>query len=213
MRTTIIAVRHGETEWNKIERQQGHLNSGLTELGKQQARAMGGSLRSYSIGCFYASDLGRAVETAEIIAGIIGLKYESDVRLRERNLGILQGLTTTESEEKYPQVIEQLKKRDPEYRIPNGESMRERYERHIGCAESLAGRHPGQTLLIVGHGGVLMSFIQKALSIPLGARRTYSLYNGSLNLFSISDVQEWNLEVWGEAAHLRSAGLSTMDDS
>ena len=58
-----------------------------------------------------------------------------------------------------------------------------------------------------------MSMIHKALHIPLNQKRSYSLYNGSINIFSISDKAEWNLEVWGATHHLEKYGLATLDDN
>ena len=81
--TKIYAVRHGETEWNKIEKQQGHLNSNLTDLGRLQAKAIGDGLRKIRFDNFYTSDLGRAIETSEIISGIIGKDFITDFRLRK----------------------------------------------------------------------------------------------------------------------------------
>lgn len=213
MDTTIIAVRHGETEWNKIEKQQGHLNSDLTDLGVRQAKALAEGLNGYNIDFFYSSDLGRAIQTASIISQIIGKDFITDERLRECNLGILQGLTKKEFDKKYPDHAEKFKSNDPDYRIPSGESIRDRYARCVDCVEDLSRKHYGKTILMVAHGGVLMSFIHKALNIPLTQKRTYSLFNGSINTFSLSKDAEWKLEVWGDVSHLNAGGLVYLDDN
>ncbi len=213
MPTTIIAVRHGETEWNKIEKQQGHLNSDLTGLGVRQAEAMAEGLKGYTIDHFYSSDLGRAVRTAEIISKTIGIPFTTDVRLRERHLGILQGMTKMEFESTYPHEANLFKRHDPDYRIPEGESIRDRYLRCITCVEDLHNRHRDSTLLIVSHGGMLMSLIHRALDLPLNAERSFSLYNGSINSFSITGDGRWRLESWGIIDHLRVHGLATLDDN
>ncbi len=212
MTTRLVAVRHGETEWNRIGKQQGHMNSGLTELGVKQARAMAEGLLGYGIELCYSSDLGRAVQTAEIICEKLGIRCALDAGLRERHLGLLQGLTHDELQEKHPEAAARMAAHDPDYRIPGGESERDRYTRTVTCVESLAARHPGRTILIVAHGGVLKSFIQKALDLPLDRKRTYSLMNAAINAFSISDAGEWRLGSWGETGHLRTLGLSTTDD-
>ncbi|HAJ80412.1 MAG TPA: histidine phosphatase family protein [Fibrobacteres bacterium] len=213
MNTTIIAVRHGETEWNKIEKQQGHLNSDLTELGIRQAYAMADGLKGFNIEYFYSSDLGRAIETSLIISKAINIKFIPETRLRERNLGILQGLTKGEFNIKHPEDYEKLKSNDPDYRIPNGESIRDRYVRCISCVEDFSKIHFGKTILIVSHGGILMSLIHKALEIPLTSLRNYSLFNGSINVFSISENSKWRLEIWGDVSHLRANSLATIDDN
>jgi 2,3-bisphosphoglycerate-dependent phosphoglycerate mutase len=211
--TRIIAVRHGETEWNKIGKQQGHLDSPLTELGRRQAAAMGHGLIQFPIEAFYSSDLGRACETASIISSIIKRNFITDARFRERNLGSMQGLTRHEFAGLYPREAERFGSIDPDYRIPRGESVRERHDRNIECAEELAKDNRGKTILVVVHGGVLMSFMYRSIRIPLDHKRTFSLYNGSINGFSIDGNMEWNLDFWGDTNHLRSEGLSALDDN
>jgi len=213
MNTTIISIRHGETEWNKIGKQQGHLNSGLTALGIRQARAMASALRYFPIDFFYSSDLGRAIQTSSIISETICKKFTPESRLRERSLGILQGLTKKDFNKKYPHDSAKLESNDPDYRIPDGESLRDRYMRCISCVEDLSKKHFGKTILIVAHGGVLESFIHKTLEIPLTSKRNYSLYNGSINIFSISENSKWKLEVWGDVSHLKANGLPSLDDN
>lgn len=213
MNTTIIAVRHGETEWNRVEKQQGHLNSDLTDLGIRQAKALAEGINDYKIDFFYSSDLGRAIQTASIISQRIGKDFITDDRLRERNLGILQGLTKKEFEKEYPDESAKLKSNDPDYRIPGGESIRDRYVRSVNCIEDLSRKCNGKTILIVAHGGVLMSFMQKALTIPLTQKRSYSLFNGSINMFTLSENSDWRLEVWGDVSHLKTKGLVYLDDN
>jgi probable phosphoglycerate mutase len=213
MKTKIIAVRHGETEWNKIEKQQGHLNSNLTELGKLQAKAIGDGLHKIKFDKFYTSDLGRAIETSEIISDLIKVDFITDMRLRERNLGRLQGLTKNEYKNKYPEDWMLFIRNDPDYILPDGESIKQRCERAINCIEELASQNMNSTVLIVSHGGILMSMVYKALKLPLNQKRTFSLYNGSINIFSISHTMEWNLEVWGDTHHLEKYGLETLDDN
>ena len=213
MNTTIIAVRHGETEWNKAGKQQGHFNSNLTELGIHQAQAIANGLLEFSIDQFYCSDLGRSVQTAEIISQSISKKFVLDVRLREQNLGILQGLTRAAFESKYPEEFSQLESHDPDYRIPGGESVRDKFSRCIFCVEDLSKTHCGKSILIVTHGGVLSCFMYKALCIPLTQKRTFSLLNGSINVFSISEAMEWRLEIWGDISHMQAHDLTTIDDN
>jgi probable phosphoglycerate mutase len=213
MKTKIYAVRHGETEWNKIGKQQGHLNSNLTESGKLQARAMGDGLLKIKFDACYSSDLGRAIETSEIISNFIKIDFITDSRLRERNLGTLQGLTKSEFKDKYPDEWMKFNRNDPEYELPEGESIRQRYERAINCIEDIALKNDNKTILLVTHGGILMSMMYKTLKLPLNQKRSFSLYNGSINVFSISDTMEWNLEVWGDTNHLEKFGLKTIDDN
>lgn len=208
----LFAVRHGETEWNKAGKQQGHLNSDLTKLGLLQARAMAHGLSGYKIDYMYTSDLGRALQTADIISNVLKLEYVTEPSLRERNLGILQGLTMQEFKIRFPADAEKFAGRDPDYVIPLGESVRQRYERSINFINELTEKYPAANVLVVCHGGVLTSFMQSALDLPLEQKRKYSLYNGSINRFTVTETGGWQLDTWGELSHLREFNLGTLDD-
>ena len=207
--TELIVIRHGETEWNRIGRQQGQLDTDLSDLGRAQAQALADALAGEKFDALYSSDLGRAMQTAEIIAPRVGLEIIPDARLRETHLGLLQGMTIAGFQRKHPQEYERFCSDDPDYRIPGGESARDQYERSVACAEAMTARHAGGRLLTVTHGGVLDSFLRRAVGLDLAARRRFSLYNASINSFSITDGQ-WRLGRWGDTHHLKQIG--TKDD-
>ncbi len=212
MNTLLFAVRHGETEWNSIEKYQGHLDSPLTDNGIKQAQLLANGLIAKNIDLLYSSDLGRALQTAKIIAKKISLPIHSDARLRERHLGLIQGLTKKEFAEKYPQEAALFNTGDPDYIVPGGESARQRFRRCLDCAEDLARHNLGQRILIVAHGGVLSSFFYQATNTPLTEPRRFSLFNASINAFSISAGQ-WHLNTWGEITHLSCLSLSSQTSS
>jgi probable phosphoglycerate mutase len=209
MPTRVYVVRHGETEWNSLGRQQGHLDSPLTEQGIRQAHLLAKALAKKKIDILYSSDMGRAVQTAEIIADMLSLPVHTDSRLRERNLGILQGLTKVEFEERYPEAARLFDTRDPDYVLPGGESLRQSFDRCVDCAQRIAGENAGRNVLLVAHGGVLRGFFHKATDAPIAGPRRYSLFNASLNAFRISE-DRWSLDTWGEVAHLEDT--EALDD-
>jgi probable phosphoglycerate mutase len=92
----LICIRHGETQWNVEGREMGQLDSPLTPLGLRQAEAIADRLGKLEFDALYSSDLGRAVQTAEAIASRCGRDIRLDAGLRERNMGIFQGLTLEE---------------------------------------------------------------------------------------------------------------------
>jgi probable phosphoglycerate mutase len=205
----MVAVRHGETVWNLDGRQQGHLHSELTPLGVRQAQAMAEGLAGEHFDALYSSDLGRAMQTAQILAERLELDVRAEPGLRERHLGMLQGLTMAEFRERYPEHYARLRSADADYVIPEGESARQRHRRCVRCAAEIAGRHPGGKVLVIAHGGVLNSFFRHALGLAVAGPRRFCLYNGSINRFRIEDG-EWSLVSWGETHHLR--GIGTRDD-
>lgn len=198
--TRVIILRHGETEWNAVNREQGHLDSPLTTKGIEQAEQVARRLSSAGASALYTSDLGRAEHTARIIGGATGLSLRRDPRLRERHMGIFQGLTITESDHQYAQERAAYRA-DDTYVIPGGESGVQRADRAFACLEELATRHPDETLIIVTHGGLLMGIVERTLGLPAGAGRRFRKRNTAINVFS-RDPSGWRLESWGDAAHL-----------
>jgi broad specificity phosphatase PhoE len=135
--TTLLLVRHGETDWNAEGRLQGHTDRPLNELGRRQAKALAARMADDGIRAVYASDLSRARETAEIVGERLGLTVVIDPDLREKNWGSWEGLTGTERER-----VDYV-----------GETTEEHSERILRAVRRIAERHPGDRVLIVTHGG------------------------------------------------------------
>jgi 2,3-bisphosphoglycerate-dependent phosphoglycerate mutase len=199
--THLIAIRHGETEWNSQGRFQGHLNSVLNADGLAQAEALGEYLSRERFDLLLSSDLGRALQTASAIAMCSGHDVVVEPRLRERCMGIFQGLTPDEAEARYPGEYARFRGHDPDYVIPDGESMRQFFERSVACFTDLATRHTGLTLVAVTHGGVLAMLYRHARAMPLEAPRDFPLHNTGVNRFRHRQGA-WQLQNWGEIGHL-----------
>jgi probable phosphoglycerate mutase len=199
--TRFILLRHGETEWNAVGREMGQLDSPLTTRGLDQAQRLAARLVMFRFDALYSSDLGRAVQTAEAIAHRCSCEIRFDMRLRERHMGIFQGLTPDESETRFPEERKAYGAKDANYVIPSGESAVQRLQRTVACLDELAGRHPGQTVVVVTHGGILMGFFEYVLGLSHGAGVRYRRPNAAWNVFS-KDDRGWILETWGDVAHL-----------
>src|SRR5687768_12234594 len=111
--TRLILVRHGQTEWNSSSRFQGHLDSPLTSVGIEQARALGSRLKDTPIAAVYSSDLGRAMHTARCITEWTGHAIIPDARLRERGLGVFEGKDKAAITTLFPKEAERYYSRDP----------------------------------------------------------------------------------------------------
>ncbi|MFW5655817.1 MAG: histidine phosphatase family protein [Roseicyclus sp.] len=148
----LYILRHGETEWNREGRLQGHLDSPLTPQGLRQAEAQGDVLRRIRPRPARAivSDSGRAVRTAEIALRGLDLPVTRDARLREVDLGAWQGLTPAEVAADWPWLV---KDRTPEmwkFDAPGGESLDDLAAR---VRDVLDGLDPsGGPVVIVTHG-------------------------------------------------------------
>jgi probable phosphoglycerate mutase len=210
-RTHIIIVRHGQTEWNIKGIRQGHLDSRLTERGMAQATALGQRLGREKFTALYSSDLGRAMETAREIARVTGHEIVTDARLRERHLGIFQGLNAEEITTKYPEERRLMRSSGPTYVIPGGESMAQQVARNVEFLDHLAQKHVGETVVVVTHGGVVSGFFRHTLAIPLDAPRRFEFVNAGLNVFA-HDEGIWLLLTWGDVSHLAPGAASEGDD-
>jgi probable phosphoglycerate mutase len=209
MATHFVVVRHGETAWNAQSRIQGHLDSPLNEEGLAQAILVADRLARESFAALYCSDLGRALQTVQPIADRLSLPVQREPRLRERNLGVFQGLTGIECERAYPEDYARFKARAPDHQVPDGESVRQVYERVERLFSELAERHIGQRVAVVTHGGVLDAIFRLVNRVPLDRERDFPIYNASINAFRY-EAQQWSMDSWGDISHLTRD--ATLDD-
>jgi broad specificity phosphatase PhoE len=148
--TTLLLVRHGETDWNRDGRWQGHSDTHLNEVGREQARRVAAELRDVDV--VYASDLARARETAEIVAAEIGLPVQFDPRLRERSFGAWEGLTAAEIETAFAEAHGRWLAGDGAG-ADDAEPFAAFGARVTSFLEDVLERHPDETVLVVAHGG------------------------------------------------------------
>jgi probable phosphoglycerate mutase len=203
-KTTLLAIRHGETVWNEEKRYQGHGDSPLTETGRNQVAALGRRMKKIRVDALISSDLGRAQETASIVADYTGHPLELDSRLRERNYGVLEGLTVHEIKARHSKILNQLNSDDPDYIIPEGESHRQQYQRNVEFIEELLTKRSGATVAVVAHGGVLDSIFRYIARLPLDQPRCFSTINASLTIIthgSFYGTARWVIETWGDIGH------------
>src|SRR5919109_944904 len=184
-RTQLIIVRHGETEWNIKGIRQGNLDSALTEKGMLQAKALAQRLARESFTALYSSDLGRAVQTAQEIANLTAHDIIIDARLRERHLGIFQGLSGEEIKARHPEEYKLHRTLGPDYVIPGGESMKQQVARNIVYLNEIGQKHLGETIVVVTNAG--------------------------LNVFAYEEGN-WFLLTWGDVSHLAPGGRTDGED-
>jgi len=214
--TTLLAIRHGETVWNEENRFQGHGDSSLTETGCNQVAALGRRMENFRFDALISSDLERARETASIIADFTGHKVEVDGRLRERNYGVLEGLTVPEIKARHPEVLDQLKGGDPDYIIPEGESLRQHYRRNVAFIEELLAKRSDATVAVVAHGGVLDSIFRFVAHLSLDQPRCFITANASLTIITHGNfygTPRWVIETWGDIGHLDGIAKLSVQDS
>jgi probable phosphoglycerate mutase len=211
--TNIILIRHGETAWNAERRLQGHIDIALNPEGRRQAGALAAALAGEHFDAIVASDLQRALQTAEAIAGTRGLPVKRDAALRERCYGGFEGLLYAEIEQRFPFEFAAWQARDIDALMPPGarsaESFRQFYARSVGAILAWANAHPGQSIVVVAHGGVLECAYRAALGLPIETPRNFPVLNASINRFAV-DNGKLRLASWGEVAHLAPRALDEL---
>ena len=212
--TTLFIIRHGETEWNQKGIHQGHMDSPLTRDGENQAKLLGVRLAGEGMrfDAIYTSDLGRAVQSANIICRETGQEHMiiREARLRERALGRLEGLTYSEIAEQFPGDYNRHTSGDADYRPEGGESWRDILERTGNILNELAQCNDDGKILCVTHGGIITMAIKACLGIDIAAPRRFHVQNTALNVMEWNSQDNWQLRTLGDTSHLQ--GGSALDE-
>ncbi|MGD0943870.1 MAG: histidine phosphatase family protein [Acidimicrobiales bacterium] len=204
--TRLVIVRHGEAVSNAEDLVAGHLGcSGLTERGRLQVRALAERLRRTGelegATALYSSVLRRAVETAEILLPVLGdVSYEARCALCERHPGEADGLSWAECDRRYGR---RLPGDDPERPLsPGGENWLEFLDRAEDALYRLAQAHPGELVVVSGHGGVVDASLIRFLGLPEhGGLARFFPDNASMTEWAFTGTRWW-LVRYNDAAHL-----------
>lgn len=165
----IILVRHGETAWNHQRRYQGHRDVPLSLTGRWQAERVAGRLAGEKLRAVYSSDLQRARQTAEAIARLHGLRVLARPGWREMDFGEWEGYTHAEIAERYPDLLPRWLKEVAAVRVPGGETLQEVQARAMGEWKEITAAHPGGTLAVVAHGGIIRVLLLTLQGEPLSS--------------------------------------------
>jgi probable phosphoglycerate mutase len=190
--TSLYLVRHGETDWNAQRRIQGSTDIPLNATGRAQAATTGALLARRDWDGIFSSPLSRAFETASIIAREVGLDTPEPIAaLVERNYGDAEGLGWEQVESRFP----------GDTPVPGRETHAEVAARVVPALVDLATSRPGESLIVVSHGGVIRSVLGAVDpgvthgSITNGSIHSFELVDGSLELVVFNDpIDELSLE-------------------
>lgn len=197
-------VRHGETDWNRELRFQGHLDAPLNALGMQQAQRLGLHLAGQGPRPLLASDLLRTRQTAEPLAGQWQKPALSERLWREQAFGVIEGLTLAEVQERYPEVVDGWRRRDPDFAPQGGESRRQFHARVMQAVQALVqqcSQHGWHSPVVVSHGGVLDMIYRSATGLPLAGPRECTIPNAGLNHVRTDGVR-FEIVQWAQTDHL-----------
>ncbi len=201
----VIFIRPGETDWNRAVRWQGWVASPLNEHGKRQAERLANYVRHIGMTCLYTSDLKRALQTADILAGKLGFAAIPDERLRERNIGKWQGLTIDEMRSWYPAQYEQLLADAENYRVPGGESRADVRKRMVAAFDDILKQQNGETVGVISHTTAIHELL--AALIPDNKSQEVEVSNTSVTTIALEIDGKWRLVAADDVLHLE--GLET----
>ncbi|WP_345536877.1 histidine phosphatase family protein [Variovorax defluvii] len=205
MSIELILIRHGETDWNRELRFQGHIDVPLNDTGHEQARRLGLRMARESAHHLVSSDLMRAQQTAAPAAQQLGLDILTSVALREQNFGLVEGMRAEEIQAQHPRAWEDWLKFNEDHAMPEGESTRQFHARVMETLGSLAATHAGKTVIVVTHGGVLDMVWRTARGLGLNGPRRSEIPNAGFNRIRVADAARptaIDILDWADTAHL-----------
>jgi broad specificity phosphatase PhoE len=202
--TGIILVRHGQTEWNRIERFRGRADVPLNHTGLAQAEMTGRRIAAEWLpAAIYAGPLSRTLQTAEAIGACSNLPVRVEERLVDIDYGEWQGLTPDEVRGRWPEVLSAWYDTPHLAHIPGGETLDHLRARAMSAVNDLAARHLDQTIVLVSHTVVNRIILLGVLG--LRNERFWRLRQDTcaINVFEMEE-DLFTLVTMNDTAHLQS---------
>ena len=203
MTTRFILVRHGQTEWNRVERFRGRADVPLNNVGLGQAAATGQRIAAeWQPTAVYASPLSRAVATAEAIAAHFDLPVVRLDGLADIHYGDWQGLTPEEAAARWPDLVHTWYTAPATVQIPGGESLADLRERAGAALQELASRHADETIVLVSHTVVNRVILLSALGLSNDRFWRLRQDNCAINVFEGEGGDDFTLVTMNDTCHL-----------
>ena len=205
--TELILIRHGETDWNRELRFQGHINVPLNATGHEQARRLADRIAADRpvVHHLVCSDLIRTQQTAqpslEVLFPQALIETLTDSSLREQSFGVVDGLRVDDIKVDHADAWAQWLRFEADYGMPGGETTRQFHTRVMDAVRRIAQQYNGQTVMVVTHGGVLDMVWRTAQGIGLDGPRQSDIPNAGFNRVRVQgDAVE--LLQWADVRHL-----------
>ena len=200
--TKVIFIRHGQTEWNVTGRYQGQSDVQLTAEGRRQAEKLAADFPVDTVDAVYASDLQRAMDTAETIAQKFGLSVQAEPAFREVSFGKWEGLTYQQIVAEWEEGMTNFFQHPDILEIPGGETFPAVQKRATDKLQELVKKHDGQTIVVVAHGAVLRTMLTAALHMPLQYLWSIRQFNTAVNIVRYDEGANATVELLNSTAHL-----------
>lgn len=207
--TTVILVRHGQSEGNLHGEFHGQYNSDLTEKGHAQAECTARFLDSYNIDKIYSSDIRRAHSTALHTANRKNMEVIPSTGMREIRAGKWEQMKFTDIAVEYPEAFNTWYNDISKCRCPEGEAVAELYERVIKTFKELVAENDGKTIMIATHATPIRSLLCHFDGKDISEMQNLKwVPNASVTIVECSD-DKYNILLRGEHSHLEKEGLLT----
>jgi len=201
MTTTILLVRHGQTNSNITGYYMGWSDEDLNNVGYTQVRRLSSRLASLSINSVYTSPLRRAYATAEILAKPHQLEPRVLDELTEMQLGDWQGLHMDEIKRRWPELWQQWRIDPSGITMPNGESLREVADRAVRALLSIVATNQGKQAVLVAHDVIVKVLVAHVLGVSNSTYRRFEINNASLSVVRVFD-NSFQLITLNDTSHL-----------
>jgi phosphoserine phosphatase len=185
--TQLIIIRHGQTEWNRVERFRGRTDIDLDETGRKQAEATAQRITEWPVSFLYYSPLKRTTTAAGIISEKLKLKMEPLPGLMDMDYGKWQGLTPEEAKIKDEGLYKLWLESPQLVKFPGGESLEQLRERAGAAIDELIQKHPLETIGVVTHKTVIQVLVLHLLQLE--SSRFWQIWQdvAAINLFEVKD--------------------------
>lgn len=183
----LILVRHALTVDNQKSRLSGHIDSSISEEGREQIDKITNYLKDFDIDKIYTTTSSRTKDTVKKLSELKSIEIIEKESLKEISFGDFEGLTFKEIENRYPEEFQDMIKKGYEYKYPNGESLIDSYNRVCIELDNIISNNDDRTILICSHGGTIRNIITYLISNSYKYHWNFKIDNGSVTILEVQD--------------------------
>lgn len=183
----LILVRHALTVDNQKSRLSGHIDSSISEEGREQIDKITNYLKDFDIDKIYTTTSSRTKDTVKKLSELKFIEIIEKESLKEISFGDFEGLTFDEIKDKYPKEFQDMIEKGYEYKYPNGESLIDSYNRVCIELDNIISNNDDRTILICSHGGTIRNIITYLISNSYKYHWNFKIDNGSVTILEVQD--------------------------
>lgn len=183
----LILVRHALTVDNQKSRLSGHIDSSISEEGKEQIDKITNYLKDFDIDKIYTTTSSRTKDTVKKLSELKSIEIIEKESLKEISFGDFEGLTFDEIKDKYPKEFQDMIEKGYEYKYPNVESLIDSYNRVCIELDNIISNNDDRTILICSHGGTIRNIITYLISNSYKYHWNFKIDNGSVTILEVQD--------------------------